>query len=1676
MKNRIDNRKCARTNNFVSTKTLILAGFAVMMALGISSLALYTRTAATQEADKNMPTLRSAPAVEYLKRKSSYGSLADAFKSIVADDLRENPDAMTKLTSNDGIAGGRFGSSVAISGDTAIIGAPNLPEGNGGSIPGAAYIFVRNGASWAFQQKLTAPDAPAGNGNAFGDSVGISGDTVVVAAPWHDDPEPNSGAAYVFVRTGTTWALQKRFTNADTPLVKFGKLGYSVAISGDTVLVTGFGFVQSSPHRDFVHIFVREGTTWTIQATLITGGDDSFSTRVAISGDTAVIGDPNRAGTRQNAGYIYARCGTEWTQQRRLTSSGSAFDDFGGSVAISGNAVIIGAPADQIAQNQTGSAYIFVTNDGTTWTQQAKLTGALHRLDFGRSVAILGDTAIVGASNGTFAGGTQAGAAEVFVRSGTTWTRDTTITASDGQPGDGFGSGVAISSDSLLAGAPFDDIGATQTNEGSAWATDRITAEPPPSSSPCDDDIEVNITTDQVDADLDDDKCDVDLVMAENQCSLRAAIQTANAKEGPDEIVFNIPGGGVQTISPISELPAITERVTVDATTQPGYVNKPVIELNGINTAITSNGIVFAADSNTSSLKGFTINRFGDAGIVINADEVSITKSFIGIFSDGIAEDPAGRQRRGILITGADNTIGGLRDAVEPSTGSNNLIVGNSVEQIKVIGSSATGNKILGNSIGFSLADDPRVRLEEADGIILDTGSSGNHVGGNGDEMLRNVIQGQIAVMIRESDGNFVTNNGIGNSAAGVAIFSGANNTIGGRVLSENSFTDRNLLANNIFGIFLTDLPEVPPELFSNSPEVDDEDCKAATEEHNRRISGRRRSHKGAVRTTGNRILGNLIGIRNNADAIDDYSNCVGIAISEASGNFIGADETGFLNFISGNKEGGIIIDHLGAENVIRRNYIGTKRNGTEPHPNKHGVNIQGNGNRVENNNIAGNADTGVIITQGTDEDPIPTGNVVHNNRIGLSLGLMIPNVNGIQVDGTSNTLSANNIGGNTIAGIQILNDSNFITDNLIGTDGTGTEPRPNTEFGIFVTSSNNVITGNLISGNGSGIAIARSPETPDFPADNNRLERNYIGTNSAGTAALPGQLVGIGVVNGASSNIIGGTGPNVKNVISGNTGPGILVQPGTSAGATVPRFNKIQGNYIGSDAAGTAAIPNGGDGVLIDGASQTLVGGFGTDMPGARNLISGNFRDGIRLSRGALLNRISGNYIGTKADGTSALGNTERGIRVGDSVSGTIIGGPEQNAGNTIGFNGSNGISLTNDAGNNNIIDPNRIFGNVLAGIDIGENGFTPNDPTDADVGPNKLQNYPTMTLSIVGGDLIVSYQVDSAPANSSYGSSGIYVEFFEADATGAGQDFLGSDHYLLSDYTNGAPGTRQKNLGNAAALGIVAGDRLTATATDADGNSSEFIPAVSAPAGVGFEGDVAPRPNGDGVALSTDITQLRRFVTGLDTPGTTTNEAQRADCAPRTTFGDGAITSGDVVQARRYVTGLDLLTPAGGPTATSIIPESVAAMVGDVFPYSYERELRVGKIKELSGGKQVSVPIEIISNGDEVAISFTLEYDPSKLSDPRITLGEAASSNSTLTVNANNEGRIGILMDSTEAIRAAAVSKRLLIVMFDVIAKGEIRTALRITGSLAANGVSDASGNLLTVRHTNGSLEINR
>ena len=347
------------------------------------------------------------------------------------------PVQQAKLTAGDGASGDLFGFAVAISNSnsTAIVGA--FGKGPGGT--GAAYAFVRSGTRWSQQAELKASDgAPS---DQFGTSVAISGSTAVVGAYRKDS---GAGAAYIFVRSGTTWTQQAELTASDR--AAGDGFGSSVAISGSSVVVGATYHL----HAGAAYVFVRSGTTWTQQVELTASdgvANDNFGLSVGLSGSTAVVGARFK-NSNTGAAYVFGRSGTAWTQLAKLTASdGAANDYFGISVAISGTTVVVGAYGKA---SFTGAAYTF-TGSGSTWTQQAKLIasdGAAND-DFGISVAISGSVAVVGSPGKT----ASIGAAYVFVRSGTAWSQLAKLTASDGAANDQFGTSVGVSGTSGIVGA-----------------------------------------------------------------------------------------------------------------------------------------------------------------------------------------------------------------------------------------------------------------------------------------------------------------------------------------------------------------------------------------------------------------------------------------------------------------------------------------------------------------------------------------------------------------------------------------------------------------------------------------------------------------------------------------------------------------------------------------------------------------------------------------------------------------------------------------------------------------------------------------------------------------------------------------------------------------------------------------------------------------------------------------------------------------------------------------------------------------------------------------------------------------------------------------------------------------------------------------------------------------------
>ena len=338
-----------------------------------------------------------------------------------------------KLTASDGIVGDQFGMSVALSGNTAVVGA----RYQNGWI-GAAYVFVRNGTSWTQQAKLTASDGTPLD--YFGQSVAVSGDTAVVGA-WGKDGD--TGVAYVFVRNGTAWTQQAKLTASDRQGGDY--FGYSVAVSGDTA-VAGAEWEYASSGA--VYVFVRSGSSWAEQAkfTVTRAGNEYLGDSVAVDGDTVLAGaHGDYAWT--GAAYVFVRNGTVWTEQAKLTASDGAANDVAGiSVALDADTAQVGAPGNNGA---TGAAYIFLRN-GTNWTQQAKLTasGGVAGDQFGASAALSGDRAVAGAPFDD-----NLGSAYVFVRSGTTWTQQAKLTATDSIPGSQFGHSAAAGANTTVIGS-----------------------------------------------------------------------------------------------------------------------------------------------------------------------------------------------------------------------------------------------------------------------------------------------------------------------------------------------------------------------------------------------------------------------------------------------------------------------------------------------------------------------------------------------------------------------------------------------------------------------------------------------------------------------------------------------------------------------------------------------------------------------------------------------------------------------------------------------------------------------------------------------------------------------------------------------------------------------------------------------------------------------------------------------------------------------------------------------------------------------------------------------------------------------------------------------------------------------------------------------------------------------
>ncbi|CAM8671779.1 FG-GAP repeat [Comamonadaceae bacterium] len=475
-----------------------------------------------------------------------------------------NWSAQAYVKASNGSVGFQFGESVALSGDTLAVGAAGesssdttITNGNSASADhsainaGAAYVFVRSGSDWSQQAYLKASNAESAD--IFGSTIAISGDTIVVGANQEDSNQTTitngstsstnnsavaSGAAYVFVRNGSTWS-QQAYLKASNAGVSDG-FGKALAISGDTIVVGTFSedsnqttitngstasTDDSAVTSGAAYVFVRSDNTWSQQAYLKAANarsDGYFGQSVSISADTIVVGaigdrsnqttitngstaSSDTSATASGAAFVFVRNGSTWSQQAYLkASNANSSDFFGQSVGISGDTIVVGADGEDSnqttitngstasADNSTsfsGAAYVFVRS-GNDWSQQAyfKAPNAEANDNFGARVAISGDTVVVGASdessnqttitNGSTASAnnaaSSAGAAYVFVRntSDNTWSHQAYLKAPNAEGGDRFASSLAVSGNTIVVGSKYEDGSQTTITNGSTASAD----------------------------------------------------------------------------------------------------------------------------------------------------------------------------------------------------------------------------------------------------------------------------------------------------------------------------------------------------------------------------------------------------------------------------------------------------------------------------------------------------------------------------------------------------------------------------------------------------------------------------------------------------------------------------------------------------------------------------------------------------------------------------------------------------------------------------------------------------------------------------------------------------------------------------------------------------------------------------------------------------------------------------------------------------------------------------------------------------------------------------------------------------------------------------------------------------------------------------------------------------
>jgi titin len=851
--------------------------------------------------------------------------------------------------------------------------------------------------------------------------------------------------------------------------------------------------------------------------------------------------------------------------------------------------------------------------------------------------------------------------------------------------------------------------------------------------------------------------------------TLRRAILDANAHPGTDSVRFNLPGPGVNTIAITSALPTVTETVVINGKSQPGYAGTPLVRIDNASASQLDGPRIEAAQC---ELLGLELTRFAVA-VRLLGDANKVQGNLIGTNAAG---DAGLGNSTGVRVeSGAGNRIGGI------APGAPNVVSGNASVGVEVVGP-ATATTVAGNRIGT----DPAGGVARANGVGVRVGggSTANVIGGT-TIAERNLISGnqQYGARLTGTDtahntvlGNYVGTTADGASALtngfGIRVDGGASqNTIGG-----SSAGARNVISGN---------------------------AAAGV-----RIDG--------AGTTGNDVAGNYVGT--GPDGTSTLANGTGVRVaSGASANTIGGATAGARNVISGNTGNGVEFLNDGTQdNTVAGNYIGVDATGSAELGNHYGVYVPAGPNTIgtpgAGNVISGNYG-GVEITS--------AGNVVAANFIGTDATGTAEIHQGWGVEIIGVTIGHNTIGGTTAGARNVISgngsgvlltrtQANTVSGNYIGTDATGSAPLGNGGNGVSIFRGfQNTIGGttpgarNVISANGfSGVHMSSGSQ---HEVGSNVVAGNYIGTDATGSAALgngSGVSIAAGEFGSAAYNLIGGSTPAARNVISGNTGYGVILAGPDSNGDSYN--NAVWGNYIGTNADGDAALPNGAGVHFLEGpgVNQNTIGG---STAGERNVISGNAGWGVVLSGNATYgdNTVTGNYIGTKSGGGKPLGNAGGGVKL------ELGAQDERVEANKIAFNGGPGVVVDGTPDVNGFVASgdsilgNSIYNNNGLGIDLRNGG---NNDQAAPVITAVTTNGGSTTIDgFLNSTASTSFRIElfssPSPDPSSFGEGKTFLGFTDVNTDGAGH----------TTFSSSVPA-------------VQAGQFVTATATSATGDTSEF------------------------------------------------------------------------------------------------------------------------------------------------------------------------------------------------------------------------------------------------------------